>query len=88
MPFGDWNGDGDVSAGEALGTAALLSGIAGSGGPGDSGDGKPPRCGGGGGCGCMGCLPFIAGVLVAYFLVEISSGAADKGCPSALQLRG
>ena len=34
MPFGDWNGDGDVSAGEALGTAALLSGIAGSGGPG------------------------------------------------------
>ena len=69
MPFGDWNGDGDVSAGEALGTAALLSGIAGSGGPGDSGDGEPPRCGGGGGCGC--CLPFIAGVLVAYFLVEI-----------------
>ena len=71
MTFGDWNGDGDVSAGEALGTAALLSGIAGSGGPGDSGDGEPPRCGGGGGCGCMGCLPFIAGVLVAYFLVEI-----------------
>ena len=71
MPFGDWNGDGDVSAGEALGTAALLSGIAGSGGPGDSGDGEPPRCGVGGGCGCMGCLPFIAGVLVAYFLVEI-----------------
>ena len=66
----------------------MLSGIAGSGGPGDSGDGEPPRCGGGGGCGCMGCLPFIAGVLVAYFLVEISSGAADKGCPSALQLRG
>ena len=49
----------------------MLSGIAGSGGPGDSGDGEPPRCRGGGGCGCMGCLPFIAGVLVAYFLVEI-----------------
>lgn len=26
MSFGDWNGDGDVSMGEALGTAALLSG--------------------------------------------------------------
>ena len=71
MPFGDWNGDGDVSVGEALGTAALLSGIAGSGGSGDPGGGEPPRCGGGGGCGCMGCLPFISGVLVAYFLVEI-----------------
>ncbi|MDD6739369.1 MAG: hypothetical protein PUD96_05050 [Coriobacteriaceae bacterium] len=71
MSFGDWNGDGDVSVGEALGTAALLSGIAGSGGSGDPGDGEPPRGGGGGGCGCMGCLPFIAGVLVAYFLVEI-----------------
>ena len=22
-------------------------------------------------CGCMGCLPFLAGILVAYFLVEI-----------------
>ena len=72
MPFGDWNGDGYVSVGEALGTAALLSGIAGSGGSGDPGGGEPPRGGGGGGgCGCMGCLPFIAGVLVAYFLVEI-----------------
>ena len=54
MSFGDWNGDGDVSVGEALGTAALLSGIAGSGGSGDPGDGEPPRGGGGGGCGCMG----------------------------------
>ena len=43
MPFGDWNGDGDVSAGEALGTATLLSGIAGSGGSGDPGDGEPPE---------------------------------------------
>ena len=71
MPFGDWNGDGDVSVGEALGTAALLSGIAGSGGSGDPGDGEPPRGGGGGGCGCMGCLPFLVGALVAYFLLEL-----------------
>ncbi|MGN0078220.1 MAG: hypothetical protein ACI36V_05470 [Coriobacteriales bacterium] len=72
MPFGDWNGDGDVSMGEALGTAALLSGIANSGGSGDPGNSDPPRGGGGGGgCGCLGCLPFIAGGLVAYFLVEI-----------------
>ena len=40
MSFGDWNGDGDVSVGEALGTAALLSGIAGSGGSGDPGGGE------------------------------------------------
>ena len=32
---------------------------------------RPTGGGGGDGCGCIGCLPFIAGVLVAYFLVEI-----------------
>lgn len=43
MPFGDWNGDGEVSAGEAMGTGAAIGGLLGDGG----GAGGGPEGGGG-----------------------------------------
>ncbi|MGN0039323.1 MAG: hypothetical protein ACI36Y_09390 [Coriobacteriales bacterium] len=63
MPFGDWNGDGEVSAGEAMGTGAAIGGLLGD----DGGAGGGPEGGGGGvGCGevCSSCFALAVGYLL------------------------
>lgn len=72
MGFGDWNGDGDVSPGEAWGTGMLLGHIASSGGDNGSGDGSGDGGGGGrGGCGCGGSLAFwiVADIVILLLIL-------------------
>ena len=67
MPFGDWNGDGEVSAGEAMGTGAVIGGLLGD----DGGQGGEPGGGGGVGCGevCSSCFALAVGYLLIVIVI-------------------
>ena len=67
MAFGDWNGDGEVSAGEAMGTGAAIGGLLGD----DGGQGGEPGGGGGVGCGevCSNCFALAVGYLLIVIVI-------------------
>lgn len=69
MAFGDWNGDGEVSAGEAMGTGAVIGGLLGD--DGGQGDGSGGGGGGGVGCGevCSGCFAIAVGYLLVVIVI-------------------
>ena len=71
MPFGDWNGDGEVSAGEAMGTGAAIGELLGDDG-GQGGQGGEPGGGGRGvGCGevCSSCFALAVGYLLIVIVI-------------------